>query len=157
MKGGWTRPKTEAVKMFVDYSGFDSDEVDWTKKRWTSEAHTASKYKGWNDEGLTFYNDLQQTITRERIKDEAKILEVAYREDSWHTNEASKKRGGKKKTETAAVKMFVDFTKLDSDEENEGDDLYSASAGNTKDSALDLYRSTDEEENGDEEEDDDNN
>ena len=26
MKGGWTRPKTEAVKMFVDYSGFDSDD-----------------------------------------------------------------------------------------------------------------------------------
>ena len=129
--------------------------VEWKKKKWTSEAHTASKYKGWNDEGLTFYNDLQQTITRERTTGEAKILEVAYREDSWHTNEASKKRGGKKKTETAAVKMFVDFTKLDSDEDIEESELYSASAGNTKDSALDLNESADDEEDSDEEEDDD--
>ena len=131
--------------------------VEWRKKKWTSEAHTASKYKGWNDEGLTFYNDLQQTITQERTTGEAKILEVAYREDSWQANEASKKRGGggKKKTETTAVKMFVDFTELDSDEEIEGGDLYSASAGNTKDSALDLNESADDEENSDEEEDND--
>ena len=132
--------------------------VDWTKKRWTSEAHTASKYKGWNDEGLTFYNELQQTITRERTTDEAKILEVAYREDSWQANEASKKRGGggKKKGETTAVKMFVDFSVLDSDEEIVGDNLYSdTSAVKTKGTAPGFDESADDEENSDEEEDDD--
>lgn len=132
--------------------------VEWRKKKWTSEAHTASKYKGWNDEGLTFYNELQQTITRERTTDEAKILEVAYREDSWQANEASKKRGGggKKKGETTAVKMFVDFSVLDSDEEIVGDNLYSdTSAVKTKGTALGFDESADDEENSDEEEDND--
>ena len=132
-----------------------ANRADWTKKKWTSEAHAASKYKGWNDEGLNFYNKIQLSITNERKTDESKHLEVEYREDSWQTNESSKKKGGKKKTETAAVKIHVDFTKLDSDDENGDRDFYGAGAGNTKDSALDLYRSTDEEENGDEEEDDD--
>lgn len=106
---------------------------------------------------MTFYNELQQTITRERTTDEAKILEVAYREDSWQANEASKKRGGggKIKTETTAVKMFVDFSVLDSDEEIVGDNLYSASAVKTKGSAHE--EDSDEEEDDDEEENNGNN
>ena len=127
----------------------DPDKVnraDWTKKKWTSEAHTASKYRGWNDEGLNFYNKLQLSITNERKTDESKHLEVEYREDSWRTNESSKKKRGKKKAETTAVKIHVDFTKLGSDDENEDRDFYGA-GGNTKNLALSLSETSEEEDN----------
>ena len=100
----WMRPELEAFGLaaLLNYDNQLNGKIDGklnAKPRFTVNGSAAKKNQGWNEHGMTVYNDMMRAVKKRRVKDRENNNEMAnlYRRKKRDEFKKRKKKGTKKK------------------------------------------------------------
>lgn len=108
----------EADDATTDPDTRKTNRMNYPKKRWTANQQASSKFGGWDEEGVLFYNTLQHKVKAERKTERSKKLELEYMAHAKIMFGKKIRMRKNKETQIEEIEIVV----LDTDDEDEEDD-----------------------------------